>query len=111
MRLCLGQPYPSPARNCATVEVALGNGSVTGSSDLDWQRRAQVPVLIRILDAQGRLVRLARVACPADSRTRWTWDLRDASGHPVAAGVYKLSVDAATLEGSAASTQKIVVLR
>jgi hypothetical protein len=71
----LAPPYPNPARgNVACVLEAFESG----------------PITMRVVDARGRVVRVATLADgPAGMRT-WMWDGRDDAGRSVAAGVYRI---------------------
>lgn len=64
-------------------------------------------VRLLVYDVSGRLVRtLADESLPAGSHER-VWDRTDATGRPVAAGIYFVRLDAETME----AREKIVVLR
>ena len=72
-RASLSNPWPNPARASLSVRLALPSA---GAVEVD------------ALDLAGRRVRtLAAGDRPAGSTT-CTWDLRDASGRPVPAGLY-----------------------
>ncbi len=94
-RLSLAAPRPNPA----TLDSRLAFAA-PGADD----------VAAEIYDVSGRLVRSLSARAGADGAGEITWDGADASGRPVASGVYFLraSVEAA---GSAEATAKIVVLR
>ncbi len=66
-----------------------------------------VPVALRIVDLGGRVVRELLQAPRAPGRYRATWDGTDASGTPVASGVYLIHLRA----GRTTTTQKAVLLR
>jgi hypothetical protein len=62
-----------------------------GSIEIDLRTAPSKPVSIELFDPTGRLVRRLESASPGDGDTRTlTWDGRDESGRPVAAGVYTL---------------------
>ncbi len=69
--------FPNPARAAATVRLARARGA--GAA-------------LEVFDAGGRRVR----AWPHGGPAEWRWDLRDAAGRPVPAGVYFLRADRAT---------------
>jgi hypothetical protein len=83
--------FPNPSRGAATVSFTLPQAGVAA---------------IAVYDVAGR--RLARVADGelAAGRHSVTWDGRDASGRPVAAGVYLLRLEA----GGVAETRRVVRL-
>jgi hypothetical protein len=91
----LAAAYPNPAHG--PVSLALGLSAKEAGA------RARVVVL----DLAGRRVRtLHDGALPAGPHTI-TWDLSDASGHPVAAGVYLLRAEA----GRFSAVRRLVVVR
>jgi hypothetical protein len=45
-------------------------------------------VQVQIRDAEGRVQRTARIDYASTGAARWRWDLRDAAGRPMTAGVY-----------------------
>jgi len=69
----LGTPYPNPGSGARTVRFGLATSAA---------------VTLRVFDAAGRLVdQLENGVLPAGDYST-TWDLRDADGDAVAAGVY-----------------------
>lgn len=55
--------------------------------NVEWSGRSAAPLRVEVLDVLGRRVRLLHDGpAPADGRVRW--DLRDADGRMVAAGLY-----------------------
>lgn len=64
-------------------------------------------VRLEIYDVSGRLVRVVTEGPDTRGRHILRWDLVDASGHPVAAGVYFAKASAADWTG----TRKVVVIR
>jgi hypothetical protein len=89
--LRLRGPWPNPARAAARVALRLG-------------RAEQVEVAV--LDPAGRRVReLAAGRMEAGERA-WAWDLADAHGRRVPAGVYLVQVRM----GTARATRKLAVL-
>jgi flagellar hook assembly protein FlgD len=69
-------------------------------------RRGGVQVQIR--DASGRVQRTARVDYASTGAARWRWDLRDAAGRPMSAGVYW--VTARPLGGASAPVTRSLVV-
>ncbi len=77
----LAAPWPSPARSSVTVDYSLDRSSF---------------VSVDVLDAAGRVVRsLVRNPRAEAGAARVRWDLRDAGGRDVPAGVYTVRVSAA----------------
>jgi hypothetical protein len=74
----LAPPSPNPARV---------------SSLLRWRLPAPSAVELVILDARGRLVRGFSASLPAGEHSQ-SWDLRDASGRAVPAGLYFVRLEA-----------------
>lgn len=70
--LFLDQPWPNPATNEVTLRLDAPDGADTQ---------------LEIYDVRGRLVMGWRGSGPTGGRTI-RWDLRDASGSPVASGMY-----------------------
>ena len=62
------------------------------------------PVRIALLDAGGRLLREAR---SMETAGAWSWDGTDATGRPVAAGIYFIRVS----DGEAAALRRLLRLR
>jgi hypothetical protein len=69
----LSTPWPNPAREAIRMTLALPSGGA---------------IMVEALDLAGRRVReIAAGVLPAGRTTCW-WDLRDARGHDVPAGIY-----------------------
>ncbi|HEY6867162.1 MAG TPA: FlgD immunoglobulin-like domain containing protein, partial [Candidatus Eisenbacteria bacterium] len=91
----LAPPAPNPAGDRAAIVLGVGGR--------DDGARAQVIVL----DLAGRLVRtLVDGPLPAGTH-RLTWDLRDAGGRAVPAGVYLVRAEA----GRFSAVHRLVVVR
>ena len=88
----LGHPGPNPARTSVVLRFATAR---------------DVPVQLRIFDAQGRLVRVLESGARAAGQHATTWDLRDQLGRPVGAGLYFAKLEA----GGRTFTEKFVTLR
>ncbi len=83
--LAMEAPHPNPARGQVTLRLTFGGvlpGPGPAGADADG-------VELAILDLQGRLVRRARPVYEPGGSVAWTWDLRDARGRPVPAGIYR----------------------
>jgi flagellar hook assembly protein FlgD len=80
---------PDPVKTTGTASFSLS---------------APASVTVRILTSQGALVRslLAAVAKPAGA-VSLLWDRKDAAGHRVAKGTFRLQVDAVDSAGQAAT--------
>ena len=76
--LFLDQPSPNPATNDVTFRLDAPDG---------------VDTRLEVYDVHGRLVMGWRGEGPAGGRTI-RWDLRDASGEPVASGIYLIRLRA-----------------
>ncbi len=76
-------------------------GTVTGALTLVQ------PAELRVHDASGRLVH--RRIVPAGSQT-WTWDLRDAEGRRLPAGVYRLALTS-RVDGSTIYSGRILAVK
>jgi hypothetical protein len=88
--LSLSAPWPNPAARATTVRFALpraGNARVT------------------VLDAMGRQVRTLTNGEQAAGEHSIGWDLRDATNHPAAAGLYFVRLES---EGRS-SVQKLAI--
>ena len=89
----LGEPYPNPASSCATVTLDLGENCSM--------------VRFGVYDVSGRLVRLISDGPRARGRYVEHWDGGDASGRPVAAGVYLIKADTDAWTGAS----KVVLVK
>jgi hypothetical protein len=69
----LASPSPNPSRGPVALTMRATENS---------------PIVIRIVDIQGRTVRHQQLAGAAGIRV-WTWDGRDQQGHLAPAGVYR----------------------
>jgi len=87
----LRQSVPNPARSGAEIRFDLARSA---------------PVALSIHDVAGRLVRELVVGRFEAGSHRVSWDGRDASGQPVAAGVYLYRIDA---EGATETRRMVVV--
>jgi DNA-binding beta-propeller fold protein YncE len=76
--LSISAPWPNPARDAASVTVALTRGGTVGVDAFDVGGRCVRHVLARELPAGRSVVQ---------------WDLRDGSGRALPAGVYLLRVE------------------
>ncbi|MEK7315408.1 MAG: phytase [Candidatus Eisenbacteria bacterium] len=79
----LGRPRPNPSR---------------GATDIPFTLDRRMPVSIRILDLQGRLVRTIDAGTPGSGAHVLRWDGNDARGKHAAAGVYFALARAGTRE-------------
>jgi len=66
---------PNPSRSVVQLSVRLGSTT-------------SAPIEVTIYDAAGRAVRTLGPSRPGLVAARFEWDLRDGSGHAVAAGLY-----------------------
>ena len=74
--------YPNPFRTATTVLLEL---------------RQPLDLSVRVFDPRGRLLRTLGSG-PARAGPEWlAWDGRDASGTPVAAGIYYLRIEAPSI--------------
>jgi hypothetical protein len=90
-----------------TLESARPNPLRT-TTRIGFDLPQPVPVSVAVVDASGRLVKSLLSNAPCDRGRHWlTWNGRDASGQPVAAGVYYYRLQAA----SRSMTRRLVVAR
>lgn len=94
-------PEPSPSR----MAVRSFPNPFRGTTTLAFELPSPSPARVRIYDATGRLVR--DLPGGHDDRGSVTWDGRDASGRPVAAGVYFSRIEA----GAHSAGSRLVLLR
>jgi hypothetical protein len=66
-------------------------------------------VRVRITDAEGRLLRSDRVALDASGAASWSWDLRDARGRLLPAGVYRATARVEGRQDAPLSRSLVVV--
>lgn len=104
-RLCLAgavsAPPPSPAA-AAGLSLAAHPNPAHGAQTVTFALPAEALTRVEVFDVQGRLVRLLDHGVRAAGLHRLTWDGRDGSGAPVAAGLYRVRVrsgDAAAVRG------------
>jgi hypothetical protein len=90
--LALAAPRPNPAVSDVTFVINISVGSAAR---------------LEVHDLAGRLVRRWELAYPAGGESSVGWDLHDASGNPVANGVYTVSLS----DGSRSVHQRLVVGR
>ncbi len=88
----LGAPWPNPARGATRCVLALPAAAVTDAA---------------VFDAAGRRVRTLWNGVLDAGRSTLAWDLRDANGAPVRAGVYFVRVHA----GAHVAVRRVVVTR
>jgi hypothetical protein len=93
-RLILYPPHPNPAAARTTISLR-----VLDSHDL--------AVDLAVFDLRGRRVRQLTVGVLPPGEHSFSWDRRDASGRPAAAGTYLLRL----IAGGEQLTRKIVVVR
>lgn len=74
---------------------------------IQWSPGDPGPAELEVLDLAGRRVHHAHASPGAGGRAAHTWDLRDASGAPVAAGVYLVRVET----GRVRAVEKLVLIR
>lgn len=80
----------------------------TGAMELDFALPARVPVRAEVVDIAGRRISPLLVDGVLDAGThRLKWDGRDASGSPVAPGVYLVRIST----GAGAAVHSIVLIR
>jgi photosystem II stability/assembly factor-like uncharacterized protein len=84
-RFAFDSPFPNPGG---------------GATRLSFELPREVDVALDLFDAQGRRVRSVARGTFAAGRHAVTWDGRDATGAPVAEGVYLARLRAGTLERS-----------
>lgn len=92
LALRLAAPWPNPTSNASSVTFDLPSAG---------------PVSLDVLDLQGRKVRSLVHGTRAAGRQQASWDGRDESGRPAAAGVYFYRL----ATGQAIMTQRVALLR
>jgi flagellar basal-body rod modification protein FlgD len=85
--------------NTSTATIEAG-GSTSWNYDLPRNAGA---VALRVLDSSGRVVATANGQTSRGEKT-FAWDGKDNSGRPVAAGTYRLEVNATTTDGQVISS-------
>ncbi len=100
----LAEVRPNPAQGAVQVEVVARVGAEGAAAALP----TRTPVELQVLDVEGRVIRRGRVIASAGGDVRWPWDLRDAHGERVGAGVYQIR--ASTPGPAPAAVRTIVVL-
>lgn len=90
----LGRPTPNPASGRAGLVLGLGD------------RDSRKGVTVRVLDLMGRNVRTLMAGERPPGVHSIVWDLRDAQGRAVPAGVYLVRAEA----GRFAATRRLVVI-
>lgn len=90
--LFVGQPWPNPTRQGATIEVDF-KSAASGSAE--------------VFDPSGRLVRRLPPFISVSGPGHLTWDGRDDTGSPSPAGVYFIRVEA----GDRVERRRVVVVR
>lgn len=88
----LSAPWPNPARTAVGFELALA---------------APARVRLDVVDATGRRVASLADRVAGAGVTRWTWDLLDGRGAPVAAGLYWIRAEGPTIR----EARRCVVIR
>ena len=88
----LRQNHPNPFNPRTTIEYTISNRS---------------QVIVRIFDAQGRLVKRFHEGFRQAGTYRITWDGRDRYGQPVGSGVYFQQLKA----GAVTDTRKMILLK
>ena len=108
----MSAPRPNPARDASTIRYALPSATGNSSADTDAtvsERAASESggAALAICDVSGRRVRELAAAAGAGEHVL-VWDLRDASGARVPAGLYfaRLVVD-----GAVRASGRVVVVR
>jgi flagellar basal-body rod modification protein FlgD len=86
----------------ANTSIATIEGGGATSWNYDLQRNAG-NVALRVLDASGRVIATANGETTRGEKT-FNWDGKDAAGRPVAAGTYRLEVNATTSDGQVISS-------
>jgi hypothetical protein len=90
--------FASPARMSSGLEILV-----------EAARPARGGVQVQIRDAEGRLQRSALVAYASGGPARWRWDLRNAAGRAMPAGVYWVNAHAADGSGAPATRSLVIV--
>jgi flagellar basal-body rod modification protein FlgD len=87
----------------ATANTSVATIEAGGSTSWNYElpRNAQ-NVTLRVLDASGRVVATANGETTRGEKT-FSWDGKDASGRAVAAGAYRLEINASAADGQAIS--------
>lgn len=99
-RLRLLEPQPITGRDFARFELTpAGPARLSGATAPE----------IRIVDAQGRLLRRGRLTPDAAGGAVWLWDLRDDMGRPVGSGFYTARTQPSP--GGEPLLQRLLVLR
>jgi len=99
-RLALDAPGPNPARDAVTVTARWETPPPRGIGTLR----------LRVVDMQGRVVRVARVVSSDHGFQPWRWDLTDLGGTPVPSGIYLIQADLGTGSGAPAAARSLLVL-
>lgn len=92
--------FPSPVRAADGIEMWV---QLAAPSVLD------TGVELQVNDAAGRLLRTAQLALGTSGAVRWNWDLKDAVGHRMPAGVYWTSARLARVP-SPTTTRSLVIV-
>jgi flagellar basal-body rod modification protein FlgD len=83
----------------ATANTSIASIAAGGSTSWNYELpRAAQNVTLRVLDSAGRVVATASGETSRGEKT-FAWDGKDQSGRPVAAGTYRLEVNASTADG------------
>jgi hypothetical protein len=86
------QPAPNPSERVPALHVTLGPIPARGSLRLSWTNAKDAAVSVRVHSLDGRLVQSMSFPSRADGGANVAmWDLRDAEGRAVPAGVYVLA--------------------
>ena len=94
-----------PGRVPLGLELFAGPNPATRNVHISYSAERPGAATVGIYDANGRLVRTLDAGRSAGETRRATWDLSDASGRPVARGIYFCRLSA----GSRSLSRKLVV--
>jgi len=92
--------FPSPVRAESGIDVWVRNAlAAAGPRSLEF----------RVSDAAGRLLRTCEIAAGSTGSVHWNWDLRDAVGRRLPAGVYWADVRPAGGAAPAAARSLVIL--